>query len=93
MPTGSRHPLPPPKKKKCGFQIIYLFRSCSDYVRAEQEHRLDGVLDRRSDRSSLIAGKSRPTLTCVTGSAASEKLQRNGVGWVLVLVGLLIDAL
>ena len=36
----------------------------------------------RSDRSSLIAEKSRPTLTCVTGSAASARLQphRSG-GW------------
>ena len=39
--------------------------------------------DRRSYRSSLIADKSRSTLTCVTGSAASTGLQlhRSRVGW------------
>ena len=42
--------------------------------------------DHRSDKSSLIAEKSHSTLTCVTGSAASARLQgctyggRN-VGW------------
>ena len=37
--------------------------------------------DRRSDRSSLIAEKSRSTLTCVTGGAASAWLQgRTAVG-------------
>ena len=43
MPSGS-HLLSPPQKKISGCQIIYLFRSCCDHFRAEQEHRLDGVL-------------------------------------------------
>ena len=34
----------------------------------------------RSDRSSLIAEKSRPTLTCVTGSVASARLQPHRSG-------------
>ena len=34
----------PPPTKNCGCQINNLFRSCSDHVRADQEHRLDGVL-------------------------------------------------
>ena len=42
---------------------------------------LDDILDRRFDWSSLIAGESRPTLTCVTRSAASASLQgRTAVG-------------
>ena len=61
--------------------------SCSDHVRAEQGRRLEAGLsmDRRSDRRRLIAGKSRSTLTCVTGSAASARLgtglHRIGIGW------------
>ena len=52
--------------------------------------------DRRSDRSSLIAEKSRPTLTCVTAGVQRVRgytaaLQRGRMG--LVLVGLFIDAL
>ena len=46
MPAGSYLPPPQQIKKNCGCQIIYFFRSYSDYVREEQEqeHRLDGVL-------------------------------------------------
>ena len=72
---------PPPSQKTCGCQIIHLFRSCSDHARAEQEYRLGGVLlepswEQLSSRlrSSLIVEKSRWTLTCVTGSAASARL-------------------
>ena len=65
--------IPPPKKK--GFQIIYLFRSCSDHVCVEQQHCLDGILDHRSDGSSLNAGKSHPMLTCLTWSYKATRLQ------------------
>ena len=45
MPAGSAS-VPPPPTNNYGCQIIYLFRSCldHDHVRAEMEHRLDGVL-------------------------------------------------
>ena len=32
------------QKEECGSKIISLFRSRSDHVRAEQEHRLDDIL-------------------------------------------------
>ena len=35
---------PPPPEDNCGCQISFLFRSCSDHARAEQEHRIDRVL-------------------------------------------------
>ena len=41
----------------------------------------------RSDSGSLIAGKSRPTLTCITVIAASARLQgHTAVGWDGLLV-------
>ena len=52
--------------------------------------------DHRSDRSSLIGERSRSTLACVTRERSESDVtgpHRSGVGWVLVLVGLFIDAL
>ena len=36
MPVGSH--LPPPPPEHYGFQIIHLFRLCSDHIRVEKEH-------------------------------------------------------
>ena len=87
-------PPPPPQKIAAARSFI-----CSDHARAEQEHRLDGVLlapGPQVRQEQPHWEKSRSTLACVTRERSESDVtgpHRSGVGWVLVLVGLFIDAL
>ena len=100
MPVGSYilYTLPPPRKE-CGCQIIYFFRPCSNNARAEQEHRLDGVLleARPQVRQEKPHCGEEPLDADLRHRERSELKvtgpHRSGVGWFLVLVVLFIDAL
>ena len=74
MPAGSASVPPPTNNYGC--QIIYLFRSCldHDHVRAELEHRLDGVLLEPGPqvRQEQPNCGEEPLDACVTGSAGLQ---------------------
>ena len=96
MPVGSH--LPSPSKK--GLRLPdHFFRSCSNYARVEQEHRLDGVLIEPGQqvRQEQPHCGEEPLNADLRHRERSEREafgpHCSGVGWVLFLVGLFIDAL